>query len=172
MQWIELENKYSYSYLPYDELKFLRKYVIYRKYISTNPEIRLHMRCFESNERRYHLVIKNEVNLEANEVLLSRRKIKFSISENDFLSAFNAIPHYPLVIDVYDFKYDDDHVIGFKNVRGLDISFAEIEYRSIDDMLNLKQSVDELSFFVKNVTDDVSYKMSNIWKKYLIINKM
>ena len=161
MNQIEIEQKFLFSYIPFNEYQCCEKTVVFRKYLSVNPEIRINRRVFESREERFHLTIKSDE-------LLAREEIKICLTEEEYSEISNFIRQQPMVIEIYNFKIDADHSMSFKQIQNSDISFAEIEYRSYDDYQNLKNIIGKLPFLGTDVTWDKDYYMKNIWAKQVL----
>ena len=157
MQKIEIEQKYLFYYLPYNELPFCQKTTVYRKYLSFDPEVRIHKRVFETEER-YHLTIKQEN-------ILKRNKIKVLLTKNEFEEIFDFIEREPLIMDVYDFKFDIKHIISFKVCKNYNIKFAEIEYSDDLDFEINSTLITKLPFIGKEVTYNKDYYAKNIYLK-------
>lgn len=158
----EIEQKYSYDYLPYDELKFVQKTYISRAYLMDNPEIRINKRKFDNGEKIYKLSIKTDGFLE-------RKEIKVDLNEKQFLEILSIIGYKPLKFINYQFKLDKFHIITFKECISIpSIKFAEIEYENdVDYNLNSK-IFKKLSFLGEELTYNKDYYVKNIWKKWCI----
>lgn len=155
---IEIEKKFLFSYLPYGELKFNKKSVVFRKYVSIEPEVRINKREFENGQIGYHLTVKSGD-------LFIRNEIKIKITENEYEAISNLINKPALVMDIYEFKFDSRHVINFKICRDVGISFAEMEFESMEDYADTFPKTEKLPFLGEDVTSKKEYYVRNIWKK-------
>ena len=73
-------------------------------------------------------------------------------------------------MDVYEFFYDEEHIMSFKICKNVNISFAEMEYKDEDDLLSLSSCVQSQPFIGENITWDSTYYSKNIWQ-YICANQ-
>lgn len=166
MHWTEAEKKFTFNFLPYNILKFLGKTTIYRKYLCTEPEIRINKRVFQDGEIRCHIVLKK--NLLIKNGLITREKHKQSISLEEF-NFFSDMIDIPLmIIDNFDFYLDENHNICFKYVRDTDINYMEIEFNNNYDWLIIKDSIYGLGIIDKDVSNNPNFMMKNVWKNHFM----
>lgn len=156
----EIEKKYLYSRIPVNELEFIQHTVVYRKYLSTNPEVRISCRVFDDGKERYHLNVKNALKWERDEV-------KVALTEEEYEDLSKIVDAESIIMDVYDFRLDNNHIIGFKKIRNMQVEFAEIEFQSNDDYINLKEYINKIDFLYRDVTYIDEYYMRNIWNEFL-----
>ncbi len=151
----EIEQKFNYNYLPYDEFKFIQKTTVYRKYLSLVPEIRINRRQFD-NEVRCHITIKDDS-------LFKRRKIKLKLSNEEYSEIAETISRPELIMDVFDFEFDAHHILSFKVCLNHTIRFAEIEYENEEDYIRTSPLVESLKCIGEDVTFNPRYYSKNIW---------
>ena len=60
----EIEQKFIFDELPQNELEFIQHTIVYRQYLSSNPEIRINRRVFDDGEERYNLTFKEDSMME------------------------------------------------------------------------------------------------------------
>lgn len=166
MRWTEVEKKFTFNFLPYNKLKFLGKTTIYRKYLCTEPEIRINKRVFQDGEIRCHIVLKNNLLIKNDFITREKYKKNISLEEFNILSDMIDIPL--MIIDNFDFYLDENHNICFKCVRGIDINYMEIEFNKNYDWLIIKDSIYSLGIIDKDVSNDPNFMMKNVWKKHFI----
>lgn len=154
----EIEQKFQYKKIPFEDLQCRRHTVIYRKYISICPEIRINRRCFDSGEERYNLTIKDDSKLKRTEVKVKLEKEQYEIISSMILKD-------DLVFDIYEFDLDEKHLISFKAGRNVDVRFAEVEYETMKDYELYSKVVENLPFISTEVTYDNNYYMKNIWER-------
>lgn len=155
---LEIEQKFIYSYLPYEELRFKYKSVVTRKYLSTEPLVCINERLLQNGKKKYYLTLKEEG-------LLIRKECTSMVTEEIFNDIFNFVESAPLVIETYEFDLDDTHYISFKKIRDLDVKFAEIEFKDKEDYEKISPIIARMPFFAGDVTYDESYYVKNIWKR-------
>lgn len=160
----EIEQKFLYRDLPKAELQFERHTVVYRKYLCTNPEVRINRRWFETGEERYHLTVKSTE-------CLNREEIKIKLTKEQFLLMDKMIVNDCIVMDVYEYRYDEQHLLTFKKCRDLDIQFAEIEYNTLEEYEKFGKIISQLECLDREVTYDAKYYMRNIWEVHCGRNK-
>lgn len=153
----EIEQKFTYRYLPYDELQFIQKTTVYRKYLSFDPEIRINKRCFE-HEERYHLTIKEDA-------LFERSKVKLKITKSEYEEIAETIHRPELIMDVVSFAFDAWHILNFKSCVNHPIRFAEMEYKDEEDYRRTSPLVQALPCIGNDVTYHPDYYSKNIWAK-------
>lgn len=59
-----------------------RTLLYHRKYVSTNPEVRINKRVFESGETRYHLTVKDNAQFQIKKI-----KVTITLEEYESISA-------------------------------------------------------------------------------------
>lgn len=156
----EIEQKFLYSRLPNKDLKFLQHTVVYRQYLSLNPEIRINRRVFDDGEERYNLTIKSSDYLKRNE-------IKIRLSDSQYYEILQVNARRDLVIEICEYQIDDVHKISFKECQDIDIRFAEIEYSDINDYQTMQSYISKLDFLEKEVTENDEYYVKNIWGRFI-----
>lgn len=158
----EIEQKFLYNRLPNADLKFLEHTVVYRQYLSIEPEIRINRRVFKNGEERYHLTIKSD----KSDIHLLRRETKIQLSENQYFEILEINDESDLVIDIYEYQIDANHSISFKECRGVDIKFAEIEYLDLNDYQHMQRYISKWDFLGKEVTKNDDFYVKNIWRRF------
>lgn len=133
--------------------------VIYRKYISVNPEVRINKRWFETGEERFHLTVKDDEKL-------ARKEVKIQLSEEQYQELSAIIKKQDLIFDIYEFRLDENHNISFKEGRNVEIKFAEIEYENREDYESYRSIIENLTFLEKEVTYDENYYVKKIWEEF------
>lgn len=160
MKYIEIEQKFLYSYIPYEELNFRYKAVVTRKYISTEPMVSINERLLQNGKKRYYMTLKKGE-------FLVRNDLTTMISQENFEEIFNYLEEKPLIIDIYEFDFDANHTISFKKVRDLNVEFAEIEYKDQKDFEEISPQIASMPFFVKDVTWEQEYYVKNMWEQMI-----
>lgn len=155
----EIEQKFQYEKVPFDILECRQHTVIYRKYISVSPEVRINKRCFDSGEERYNLTIKNNSTLK-------RAEVKIRLTKEQYEAISSMVQKPDLVFDIYEFDLDEKHVINFKEGRNINVRFAEVEYETMEDYEEYSRTVEKLPFIGKEVTYDDNYYMRKIWEDF------
>ena len=156
---VEIEQKFLYEKIPYEEFKLEQHTVIYRKYLAVDPEVRINKRCFDNGEERYHLTVKSNGQL-------IRKEIKIKISKEQYEALSSMKDKENIVLDIYEFRLDEHHSICFKEGRNIDIQFAEIEYETMEDKERFAKRLEQFTFLTKEVTFDERYYMKNIWEEF------
>jgi len=156
----EIERKFLYINRPDGILTFVQHTVIYRKYISTCPEVRINKRVFGNGEVRYNLTLKGEG-------MLLREEVKIPLQEKQYFQLSGLVEHSDLIFDVYEYKVDEQHSISFKEGRNVDVKFAEIEYSDYQDYVDSTELLRNMVFLTKEVTYEADYYMKHIWEKYI-----
>lgn len=158
MKKIEIEQKYLYKYRPDQELECVMHSVVHRKYLSLNPEVRINRRIFDCGEERYHLTIKTGD-------YFAREEIKIRLTRIEYEEISQLIPFEDIVIEVFEYKLDQTHLISFKECINVDVSFAEIEYADQKDFDMFAGTVARKDYLAEEVTWNPNYYMKNIWER-------
>ena len=154
----EIEQKYEFHYLPSDDMVLLRHTVVYRKYLSCNPEVRINKRVFDLGHERYHLTIKNDRRF-------IRDEIKLTLSKEQYEDISKLIGYTDMIFDVYEYQLPKEHTISFKIGKNVNIRFAEIEYNSEIDCEEMHDYISGLDFLGQEVTYDDRYYLKNVWSR-------
>lgn len=158
MNYLEIEQKFLYHYIPYEELNFRYKAVVTRKYLTTEPLVSINERLLQNGKKRYYITIKQGE-------FLVRNDCTTMITQENYSDIYNYIQENPIVIDIYEFDFDESHTISFKKVRDLDIQFAEIEYKDQKDYDELSPVIARMPFFAEDVTWNEEFYVKNMWNK-------
>lgn len=166
MKRIEYEQKFLFDYLPYNKLQFKQKTIVYRNYLSFEPEIRINRRTFNDGVERFHLIVKKPAfNMADSCIVRCSEKIRLRLTAEEYQEFLSSISQQELIFDVYDFFLDKNHVIGFKCCRNPEISFAEIEYADEMDFKANESVFSSFSFLKKNITFDDRFNVKQIWSQ-------
>ena len=79
----EIEQKFIFDELPQNELEFIQHTIVYRQYLSSNPEIRINRRVFDDGEERYNLTFKSEN-------FLKRKEVKMRLSKEQYFDIIDV----------------------------------------------------------------------------------
>lgn len=156
---LEIEQKFTFRYIPFSELNILHHTVIFRQYLSINPEVRISKRVFDDGTVKYHLTVK-EVNY------IVRKESKIELTETQYLELSSAAEKCPMIYDVWSFKTDNDKIISFKVGKNIKSAFAEIEYHDIGEYLIFKDEWVKYPYIGREVTLDDRYYVKNVWREY------
>lgn len=158
---MEIERKWLFdSEKAPEEVKKLGEYYYAQAYLSVEPEFRIRSkRNVGEKETTYVLCIKSKGTLERVEVQKKLTEEEFkslmivgNLKEEDFIHKH---------IYVYDIE-GKKLTLGRADVgRSTEFIYGEIEFESVEEAKEFEAP----SWFGKEVTEDLSYKMANFWKR-------
>lgn len=134
--------------------------MIERTFLSVEPEVRLSHRVARQTEHSYNLTVKSGG-------FLSREEVRIILSEDDYHSIRKIFPVPPLVFHTKTLIGDGGLRIGIKECVQLDLAFAEIEFRSVEESHSMDRWRETVPFFEEEVTGVPRYYVKNMWLDYL-----
>lgn len=155
----EIEQKFIFDKLPQNELEFIRHTIVYRQYLSSDPEIRINRRVFDDGEERYNLTFKSEN-------FLKRKEVKMRLSREQYFDIIDVNCCKDLVFEVWEYAIDEIHSISFKKCKNIDICFAEIEYADMEDYHKMQGKIKGYEFVKEEVTENERFYVKNIWRRF------
>lgn len=156
---MEIERKWLFDMnkVPTDKATAVVDYT--QAYLSVEPEVRVRTKSVNGGQTTYMLCIKGEGTISRIEVQKSlTKKEYFDLLEVGKINITDVIHkrYYMIPIDKYKLT------VGIVDPKkDTSFSYGEIEFESEEEA----EKFISPKWFGKDVTDDLSYKMKNYWKR-------
>lgn len=151
---VEIERKFLIEYFP-ETLPLVKEFQVEQGYLSINPEVRIRKK-WNKYATLCFITIKSDGDL-------VRKEVECPIPESKY-EALKEMLGKPIITKDYRVYQLMDHVELECSLvdKGLDTEFmyAEIEFPSIQQAKSFIMP----PWFIKDITNDSSYKMKNYWK--------
>ena len=157
-EFTEIERKWSCSWDVPASFPLINRSKIERQYLSVNPEVRL-TRRIQNNGITHNLTIKGNG-------VLERTEVRLILDREQYERIRSLIPVSPLLLETKSCLSPEGLRISVKHCVQLDITFAEIEFESLEESHNLDCWKDAIPFFYEEVTDCPAFYVKNMWCKY------
>lgn len=151
----EIERKFKIDRFP-EGLELVDSRIVDQRYLSVDPEVRIRRVKYQDGIRNYWLTIKSKGTLK-------RTEVEFDMTFDQYKALALTIPYPAIRKELNIYRLPDGHLLECNRVDGdteNEYWYAEVEF---EDEASAK-AFQPPEFLGEDITEDDSYKMSNVWK--------